>query len=135
MKKVAYLDAQLRAVAKDTKDAGLQKKLVVAYNELEQANQELADATDAYTANDDDEQSQKTLSAACGNVKTKAAAAVELAKQALESQKIKERPTEVQNVGNADIDAETTPLHFATLKGDMSAVRDLINKGMKVRSN
>jgi len=131
-KRTAFLDAQLRAVAKDTKDPKLQKKLVAAYNDLEQANLELANANDVYTANDDDEANRKALTAACGNVKTKAAAAVDVAKQALESQKVKERPSEVQNVGNADIDAETTPLHFATLKGDMSAVRDLINKGMKV---
>jgi hypothetical protein len=41
----------------------------------------------------------------------------------------KPKDVTVQNVGNAQIDPETTPLHFATLKGDMSAVRDLINKG------
>ena len=170
-KRVAFVDAQLRAVAADCNDKVLKKRLAESYAELETANQQLADATDVYVADDESAARQKALLDACENVKKRSVAAVDVAKEAIEQKQSaadeaarraaaaaakkaadeeaarrkaaeeeaarraaaeKEASTKTQNVGNAEIDAETTPLHFATLKGDMSAVRDLINKGMKV---
>jgi ankyrin repeat protein len=147
-KRVAYLDAQLRAVAADCDDKETKKRITAAYTDLESANQALADATDVYVADEDDAARQKGLTEACENVKKRAITAVDVAKQALDAKAAaaakkaadeaakkaaeKEASTKAQNIGNAEIDAESTPLHFATLKGDMSAVRDLINKGMKV---
>lgn len=153
-KRVAYLDAQLRAVAADCNDKVMKKRLADAYSDLENANQQLADATDVYVADDESAARQKSLQDACDNAKKRAIAAVDVAKEALDQKAAaakkaaddaraaeeaarraaaeKEASTKSQNIGNAEIDAESTPLHFATLKGDMSAVRDLINKGMKV---
>jgi ankyrin repeat protein len=123
----AKLEAMVREVADRVDDDELKAKILAGADELETANVGMVDAVNAYTEDQDSEDRRAELKEACEELKRKAAGAVDLANGGLEH--INRPPTPEDTEG---IDPDTEPLHFATLKGDMSAVRDLLGKGMGV---
>jgi len=123
----AKLEAMVREVADRVDDDDLKSKILAGADELEAANIGMVDAVNAYTEDQDSEERKAELKEACDELKRKAAGAVDLANGGLEHINRPETPEETEG-----IDPDTEPLHFATLKGDMSAVRDLLGKGMGV---
>ena len=105
----------------------------LAFGAIEDANQDMIDNANLYCNDPDDEDKQGELTEKCEELKRVAAAAVDLSKAGLDSLVVEEEESE-EDEALKDIDPVKDPLHFSTLKGDMSAVRDLIRQGIKIDS-
>jgi len=124
-KQAAQLESKVRAVAAQVKQKELRKRIAGAAGDLEDANQAVVDATNDLAGDEDSKPKQRRLKDATEALKTAAAASVSAAHDGLDSMVPDDEALR-------DINPDTAPLHFETLKGNMEGVKKLLEKGIKV---